>query len=100
MIVSAVKREMERRGRATVSQLAAELREPVERVAAAMQLHVERGRAARESATSITQCGTVGCTRCPLADACRVDADATSGVDVFVWVRKETENDERKIGIH
>lgn len=92
MIVSAVKQQMQSRGRATVSQLAAELGEPRERVAEAMRLHLERGRVVRETVLPEGQCNITGCAHCPLVDACKTDSCAVGttrdrGVEVYVWNR-------------
>lgn len=89
MIVSAVKRAMREHQRATVSQLAAELHQPVELVAAALQEHIRRGRVIVEPGVSGTHCGAAGCSRCPLADACRGSTGATETYDVFVWTQNE-----------
>ncbi|MFW5694577.1 MAG: FeoC-like transcriptional regulator [Alkalispirochaeta sp.] len=85
MIVSAVKKELQSRHRATISQLAAELGESPQRVAAALQLHVERGRAFREVLVPEGGCAVTQCAHCPLVGACRVDDTPTTGVEVFVW---------------
>lgn len=85
MIVSAVKRELEARGRATVSQLAAELGASRELVASAVGMLVQRGRVHREEGDMSSHCGVSGCSRCPLSDACTVDATTRAAIDVYVW---------------
>jgi hypothetical protein len=90
VIVAAVKRQLEERGRATVSQLAAELGESRDLVASAVEMLLQRGRVYRESGDMSSHCGVSGCSRCPLADACAVDAGTRAAIDVYVW------NQERK----
>jgi hypothetical protein len=85
MIVAAVKRELQERGRATVSQLAAELGEPRDLVASAVGMLVQRGRAHREPGATGSHCGVSGCSRCPLSDACAVDLETRGAIDVYVW---------------
>lgn len=85
MIVSAVKQQMQARGRATLSQVAAELGESRERVAEAMQLHLDRGRVYRETILPEARCHVTGCTHCPLVDACQVNTTRDVGVEVYVW---------------
>ncbi|MEX2444858.1 MAG: FeoC-like transcriptional regulator [Alkalispirochaeta sp.] len=85
MIVSAVKQQMQTRGRATLSQVAAELGESQERVAEAMQLHLDRGRVYRETIFPDGECRVTGCAHCPLVGACRVGETRDVGVEVYVW---------------
>jgi len=92
VIVAAVKKEMQTRRQATISQLAAELGEPSERIADAMRLHMERGRVSRKTLLPDAGCDVTGCAHCPLVGACRVEESRNAGVEVFVWNRAE--NDE------
>jgi hypothetical protein len=76
---------MQALGRATLSQVAAELGESRQRVAEAMQLHLDRGRVSRETILPDAQCAVTGCAHCPLVDACQVRAEPEVGVEVYVW---------------
>ncbi|HKK47790.1 MAG TPA: FeoC-like transcriptional regulator [Alkalispirochaeta sp.] len=89
MIVAEVKREMQTRRRATISQLAAELGESPGRIADAMRLHVERGRVSRELLMPDAGCDVTGCAHCPLVGACTVHETQNAGVEVFVWNKAE-----------
>ncbi|MFW5826782.1 MAG: FeoC-like transcriptional regulator [Alkalispirochaeta sp.] len=89
MIVAAVKKEMQTRGHATISQLAAELGESSQRIADAMRLHMERGRVSRKIILPESECEVTGCAHCPLVGACRVDQSRSAGVEIFVWNKAE-----------
>lgn len=90
MILREVKRLLASQRRMTLSQLIAETGDDKASVIAALEYFIHRGNVYREfeRASGVT-CGTM-CKNCPISTACVLGKNAMSGMEIFVWIEKES----------